>query len=193
MNAMNIGEAAAAAGVTPKMIRHYESLGLIPQAVRTEAGYRLYTAREVEMLRFVRQARALGFSIEQIESLLALWRNEHRESRRVKQLAQQQLAELEERQRELDAMRTTLAGLVADCAGDARSCCPILDRLSAPAPAPAPAPASAQRSPARTLKQVKPGSSIEQRPRQVRPRTAQPPTGAHSGLVAWSRSFAGGA
>jgi Cu(I)-responsive transcriptional regulator len=187
MNRMNIGEAAAAAGVTPKMIRHYESFGLIPQVERTDAGYRLYTQREVEMLRFVRQARALGFPIEQIQSLLALWRDEHRESRSVKELARRQLAELEERQRELDAMRTTLAGLVADCAGDARSCCPILERLSSPATPDAAVPA---RKPTSALKQVKPGSSAARRPRQARVRAPQDMTGSHSGLVAWSRSFA---
>jgi Cu(I)-responsive transcriptional regulator len=186
MNAMNIGEAAAAAGVTPKMIRHYESLGLIPRAERTDAGYRLYTSREVQMLRFVRQARALGFSIDQIQSLLALWRDERRESRAVKELARRQLAELEERQRELDAMRSTLSSLVEDCAGDERSCCPILARLSS-------APAAldlAQRKPARTLKQVKPGSTLVQRPRQAHARGTHEKPAGHSGLVAWSRSFA---
>ncbi|MEJ8834864.1 MerR family DNA-binding protein [Ramlibacter sp. AN1133] len=186
MNAMNIGEAAAAADVTPKMVRHYESLGLIPAAERTEAGYRLYTAREVEMLRFVRQARALGFSIEQIQSLMALWRDEHRQSRSVKELARRQLADLEERQRELDAMRTTLAALVENCAGDERSCCPILERLSSP---PAPVPAASARNATRSLKQVKPGSSVVQRRRQAPARSAQDLHGGHSGLMAWSRSF----
>ena len=102
MSYMNIGEAAAAAGVTPKMIRHYEALGLIPEVDRTEAGYRLYGDREVQMLRFIRQSRVLGFSMKQIESLLSLWRDDRRESREVKELALQQLAELEDRQRELD-------------------------------------------------------------------------------------------
>lgn len=187
MNAMNIGEAASAAGVTPKMIRHYESLGLIPQVERTEAGYRLYTAREVEMLRFVRQARALGFSIEQIQSLLALWRDEHRQSRSVKELARRQLADLEQRQRELDAMRSTLAALVEECAGDERACCPILERLSS---APEPMAATPQCKATRSLKQVKPGSSVVQRPRRARASVPREITAAHSGLVAWSRSFA---
>lgn len=182
---MNIGQAAAAAGVTPKMVRHYESLGLMPAADRTDAGYRLYTAREVEMLRFIRQSRALGFSMQQIESLLALWRDEHRESRRVKELAKLQLAELDERQKELDRMRTTLAGLLDKCAGDQGSCCPILDRLSAPAPIAVPAKAAS------TLKQVKPGSSA---PRTSRPKERTVPPSApvlpaHAGLAAWSRSF----
>jgi Cu(I)-responsive transcriptional regulator len=189
MNRMNIGEAAAAAGVTPKMIRHYESFGLIPQVERTDAGYRLYTQREVEMLRFVRQARALGFPIEQIQSLLALWRDEHRESRSVKELARRQLAELEERQRELDAMRRTLAGLVAECAGDEGSCCPILERLSSPATETA----MSARKPTSALKQVKPGSSITRGPRQAPVRAAREMTAPHSGLVAWSRSFAAAA
>ena len=113
MQSMNIGEAAAAAGVTPKMIRHYETLGLVPEPDRTEAGYRLYGEREVAMLRFIRQSRGLGFSTKQIESLLALWRDDGRESREVKQVAAQQLAELEERQREIDQMRSTLQQLVA--------------------------------------------------------------------------------
>ena len=190
MERMNIGEAAAAAGVTPKMIRHYESLGLIPQVERTEAGYRLYTRREVEMLRFVRQARALGFSIQQIDALLKLWRDERRESRAVKALALEQLAQLEERQRELDAMRATLSGLVADCAGDHEAGCAILERLSAPAVVPAPR----RRGAAATLKQVRPGSSA-QRPRGKRAaqegaQGAQPP---HAALQAWSRTFAAAA
>ena len=187
MTRMNIGEAAAAAGVTPKMIRHYEAFGLIPQVERTDAGYRLYTEREVGMLRFIRQARALGFPIEQIQSLLDLWRDEQRESRAVKELARRQLAELEERQRELDAMRATLAGLVDDCAGDERSCCPILERLASAA---APREESTARKPASTLRQVKPGSLAPRRPRPARERAPQSLPAAHSGLVAWSRAFA---
>jgi Cu(I)-responsive transcriptional regulator len=184
MNLMNIGEAAAAAAVTPKMIRHYESLGLIPQADRTEAGYRLYGPREVAMLRFIRQARGLGFSMKQIESLLGLWRDERRESREVKALARQQLQELEERQRELDQMKATLAGLVNDCAGDQGSHCAILDRL-------ADAPIATPRAGTDTLKRVRPGS----RAKRESPPTAAPrrPEPAHAALAAWSRGLASGA
>lgn len=186
MDYMNIGQAAAAAGVTPKMIRHYESLGLIPEVQRTDAGYRLYSPREVGMLRFVRQSRALGFSIQQIDALLALWRDEHRESRAVKDLARQQLAELDARQRELDEMRGTLAGLIDKCAGDGSARCPILQRLAASRPVEHPAGTRK----ASTLKQVKAGSSV---PRAARPKhpAAVPAHAGHSGLVAWSRSFAG--
>ncbi len=187
MNRMNIGQAAAAAGVTPKMIRHYESLGLIPAADRTQAGYRLYTKREVDMLRFVRQSRTLGFSIQQIDSLLALWRDERRESRSVKDLARRHLAELDARRRELDEMRGTLAGLIDSCPGDESARCAILQRLAAPAQAQIRIDACKAVS---TLKQVKVGSSVVRagRPKHSRPAPAAP--AGHSGLVAWSRSFA---
>jgi Cu(I)-responsive transcriptional regulator len=186
MDHLNIGQAATAAGVTPKMIRHYESLGLIPLVQRTDAGYRLYSPREVGMLRFIRQSRALGFSIPQIDSLLALWRDEHRESRAVKELARQQLAELEARQRELDEMRGTLAGLIEKCAGDESACCAILQRLEGAQPMEQPA---IEPRKASTLKQVKAGSSV---PRARQKRSSAAPAGveAHSALVAWSRSFA---
>ena len=187
MNRMNIGEAAAAAGVTPKMIRHYESLGLMPEADRTEAGYRLYTAREVEMLRFVRQSRALGFSIQQIDSLLTLWRDEQRESRAVKDLARRQLAELDARRRELDEMRETLAGLIDNCVGDESACCAILQRLAAPVPAQI---RIDTRKASGTLKQVKAGSSVPRARGPERSRSAPPAPVGHTGLVAWSRSFA---
>jgi Cu(I)-responsive transcriptional regulator len=186
MSYMNIGQAAAAAGVTPKMIRHYESLGLIPEVERTDAGYRLYSPREVGMLRFVRQSRGLGFSIPQIDSLLALWRDEHRESRAVKDLARQQLAELDARQRELDEMRGTLAELIEKCAGDERACCPILQRLEGARPLERPATDTRNAS---TLKQVKAGSSAPRATRKERSSAVTRDTMAHSGLVAWSRSF----
>ena len=92
---MNIGEAGQAAGVTAKMIRHYEALGLIPQAARTDAGYRQYTAREVATLRFIRQGRSMGFSMKQIEQLLGLWTDTNRESRDVNVLAREHIAELD--------------------------------------------------------------------------------------------------
>lgn len=180
MNLMNIGEAATAAAVTPKMIRHYESLGLIPRVDRSEAGYRLYGPREVAMLRFIRQARGLGFSMKQIESLLALWRDDRRESREVKALARQQLAELEERQRELDQMKLTLAELVNHCAGDQGPHCVILDRL-ADAPA-------APLAPADTLKRVRPGARQPRTQRMAMPQRAEH---AHAALMAWAYSSQG--
>lgn len=187
---LNIGQAASAAGVTPKMIRHYEQLGLIPAVDRTDAGYRLYGEREVAMLRFIRQARGLGFSIKQIESLLALWRDDGRESREVKALAQQQLDELAQRQRELDQMRDTLSRLVTHCAGDHGARCAILERL-ADAAETAAAPAQPT-VPQKTLKQVRAGSRGTPRTKPARTTTPTHETPAHSGLMAWSRSFGGG-
>lgn len=182
MTLMNIGDAAQAAGVTPKMVRHYESLGLIPEPARTESGYRLYGAREVAMLRFIRQSRGLGFSMKQIESLLALWRDERRESREVKALALRQLAELEQHQRELDQMKATLSELVRHCAGDHEAHCAILERLSGRVEGPA----SAVARPVRALKQVRPGSRSKRGPAAPAPA----PVPAHQGLVAWSQGFA---
>jgi Cu(I)-responsive transcriptional regulator len=130
MTFMNIGDAAKASGVNAKMIRHYESVGLFPQAVRTEAGYRQYTDKEVHTLRFIRQSRALGFSIEQIRDLLGLWHNRRRSSRQVKALAQAHIEELEAKLQELQSMKTTLEHLVHCCHGDDRPDCPILEELA---------------------------------------------------------------
>ena len=163
MKHLNIGEAATAAGVTPKMIRHYEALGMIPEVQRTEAGYRLYSPREVGMLRFIRQARSLGFPVKQIESLLALWRDDHRASREVKVLAQQQLAELQDRRREIDEMCATLSELVARCKGDDDPHCAILEEFSAGAQAAGQG--APQRVASKNLKQVRPGSSAPARDR----------------------------
>jgi len=127
---MNIGEAAKASGVSAKMIRHYESVGLFPEAVRTDSGYRQYTDREVNTLRFVRQARDLGFSIEQIRELLGLWQNRRRPSRQVKALAQAHIQELEQKLEELRTMKATLEHLVHCCHGDDRPDCPILETLA---------------------------------------------------------------
>jgi MerR family copper efflux transcriptional regulator len=126
---MNIGQAAKASGVSAKMIRHYESVGLFPEAARTEAGYRQYTDKEVGTLRFIRQSRDLGFSIEQIRELLGLWQNRKRPSRQVKALAQAHIQELEEKLRELQAMKATLEHLVSCCHGDERPDCPIIESL----------------------------------------------------------------
>lgn len=131
---MNIGQAAKATGVSAKMIRHYESLGLFPEAQRTEAGYRQYGERDLSTLRFIRQSRDLGFSLEQIRDLLGLWQNRKRPSRQVKALAQAHIQELDAKLQELQAMRATLAHLVHCCAGDDRPDCPIIDSLAADQP-----------------------------------------------------------
>ncbi|MDP2867348.1 MAG: Cu(I)-responsive transcriptional regulator [Methyloversatilis sp.] len=134
---MNIGEAAKASGVSTKMIRHYESVGLFPETARTASGYRQYTAREVSTLRFVRQSRDLGFSIEQIRALLGLWQDRKRPSRTVRALAQAHIAELEEKLKELHAMKATLEHLVHCCHGDDRPDCPIIETLAHEGIAPA--------------------------------------------------------
>jgi len=128
---MNIGEAAKASGVSAKMIRHYESVGLFPEAMRTDSGYRQYTDKEVSTLRFIRHSRDLGFSIEQIRELLGLWQNRRRSSRQVKALAQAHIEELDEKLRELQAMKATLEHLVHCCRGDDRPDCPIIETLAA--------------------------------------------------------------
>lgn len=130
MDAMNIGQAAAASGVSAKMIRHYEDVGLLPAPPRTAAGYRRYTEREVHTLRFVRHARDLGFSIAAISELLGLWQNRQRPSRMVKALAQAHIQALEQKAQELLAMKATLEHLAHCCHGDDRPDCPILDTLA---------------------------------------------------------------
>lgn len=127
---MNIGEAAKASGVSAKMIRHYESVGLLQEAARTESGYRQYTDKEVSTLRFVRHSRDLGFSIEQIRALLGLWQDRTRPSRQVRALAQAHIEELDEKLAELQAMKATLEHLVHCCRGDDRPDCPIIDSLA---------------------------------------------------------------
>jgi Cu(I)-responsive transcriptional regulator len=126
---MNIGEAAAASGVSAKMIRYYESTGLIPAATRTGSGYRVYTGTEVQMLRFIRRARDLGFPVEKIVTLLALWRDRSRHSADVKRLAQEQIDGLERKIAELQAMVDSLQHLADACCGDHRPDCPILADL----------------------------------------------------------------
>lgn len=125
----SIGRAAELSGVTPKMIRHYESLELIPKAARTLGDYRVYTASDIHTLRFIRRARGLGFSMDEIAALLGLWRHERRASKEVKRLALKHIAELDSKIKELQSMRTALSDLAAHCHGDARPECPILDDL----------------------------------------------------------------
>jgi MerR family transcriptional regulator, copper efflux regulator len=125
----NIGEAAALSGVNAKMIRHYEAIGLVPEADRTFAGYRIYSDADVHRLRFIKRARSLGFSMKRIETLLGLWNDRERSSADVKRLAKEHAAELEQRIAEMQAMQRTLETLARRCHGDSRPECPILDEL----------------------------------------------------------------
>ncbi|HET9693873.1 MAG TPA: Cu(I)-responsive transcriptional regulator [Steroidobacteraceae bacterium] len=126
----NIGQASKLTGVTAKMIRHYEQIGLIPAASRTFAGYRLYGESDLHRLRFIKRARSLGFSIRDIEALLGLWSNPRRASRDVKRLAQSHVDELDRKIQEMQAMQRTLRELAQRCHGDARPECPVLDDLA---------------------------------------------------------------
>lgn len=126
---MNIGEAARASGVSAKMIRYYDSIGLVPAAGRTGSGYRVYSASEVQVLRFIRRSRDLGFPVEKIEALLALWRDRARHSADVKRLAQEQIDGLDRKIAEMRAMKETLEHLAKACCGDHRPDCPILADL----------------------------------------------------------------
>jgi MerR family copper efflux transcriptional regulator len=131
MAMLNIGEAAQASGVSAKMIRHYESIGLLPAAKRTASGYRVYGEQEVRVLQFIHRGRALGFSLERIAELLALWQDQGRASADVRALAEQHIAALNRKIDELQAMKRTLETLARSCHGDQRSDCPILDDLAA--------------------------------------------------------------
>ena len=131
---MNIGQAAKASGVSAKMIRYYESISLIDPPVRTESGYRVYNDHDVHTLRFIKRARALGFSMEETTELLALWRDKSRASAGVKALALTHIRDLEVKVRELQAMVRTLRHLAESCHGDDRPECPILDDLAETAP-----------------------------------------------------------
>ena len=128
---MVIGEAAAASGVSAKMIRYYESIGLVPEAARTETGYRIYGDSEVETLRFVRRARDLGLSMVRIKLLVGLWHDRQSPSREVKRIALDHVHELEARIAEMEAMRSTLLALAEGCRGDDGPDCPILVDLQA--------------------------------------------------------------
>lgn len=129
---MNIGQAAAASGITAKMIRYYESIALIPPGRRSDAGYRVYSDDDLHVLRFVKRARSLGFSLEQIGELLSLWQNKARASADVKSIALGHVDELNQRIAELTEMRDTLQTLAGCCQGNDRPDCPILQSLAAP-------------------------------------------------------------
>jgi Cu(I)-responsive transcriptional regulator len=178
---LNISEAAAAAGVSAKMIRHYEQIGLISPAIRTEAGYRQYSERDVSVLRFVRQSRLLGFSMEQIAELMSLWTNRGRSSREVKAIAQGHLRTIEEKLREMSEMQAQLQRLVSACHGDEHPDCAILDELSVRSslvPEPTQAPLKIKSKPAASTK-----SGHDCHPKQ-------PGSQAHVDLMAWTRSVA---
>lgn len=141
---MNISAASQASGVSAKMIRHYEALGLVPGVRRTEAGYRQYDETTVHLLRFIRRARDLGFDTREIAALLQLWRNKRRSSAEVKRIALQHVDALDARIAALQSMQRTLTHLAHGCHGDERPDCPILDDLAGDVGA-APARSAAQR------------------------------------------------
>jgi Cu(I)-responsive transcriptional regulator len=126
---MKIGEASAASGISERMIRHYEAIGLMPKAARRDSGYRDYRDRDVHTLRFIGRARDLGFSIDEIRRLLELWHDRRRASADVKALASSRAAELKRKEAELRDMRRSLEHLAASCHGDQRPDCPILGGL----------------------------------------------------------------
>lgn len=127
---LDIGRAAKASGVSVKMIRHYEAIGLLQNVARTYANYRVYTVNDVHTLRFIKRARTLGFSIDDIRELLALWQNKSRSSAAVKKIAGTHLASLRQKIAEMKAMAATLEHLIHHCHGDHRPDCPILDDLA---------------------------------------------------------------
>lgn len=126
---MNIGETSRLVGLSRKMIRRYEAVGIMPRAGRTESGYRQYAQNDVHILRFVKRSRELGFSVKDIKQLVSLWRNKSRSSAQVKHIAAKHIDELEKKRDEVQAMLTTLKLLVKNCHGDSRPDCPILDEL----------------------------------------------------------------
>ena len=127
---MNIGEASARTGVSQRMIRHYEKIGLIPAPARRDSGYRDYVHADIARLRFIANARDLGFAIEEIGELLALWSDDHRASAEVKALALAKAEELGRKAKALSDMRESLLHLAESCAGDARPDCPIIARMA---------------------------------------------------------------
>ena len=133
---MNIGQVSKASGISAKMIRYYETIDLVPKAGRTEGGYRDYSPNDIHRLRFIRRARDLGFSFEQVRELLKLWSDKRRSSSNVKKVALEHIAELELRAAQLEDMIRTLKHLADACEGNHRPDCPIIDELeSGPGPA----------------------------------------------------------
>ena len=131
---MNIGQAAKSSGLSAKMIRHYESIGLLGPAARSESGYRLYGTNDLHTLAFIRRSRDLGFSLEEVAKLLTLWRDRDRASAEVKALAAQHIDALDRKIEELSGLRETLQHLVSHCHGDDRPDCPILKDLESGVP-----------------------------------------------------------
>jgi MerR family copper efflux transcriptional regulator len=129
MEAMTIGQAAQRSGVPPKTIRYYESVGLVSPAARSENKYRAYGDKEIEVLRFINRARGLGFSLSEVEQLLALYRDHNRPSREVKRLALRHIDDLDRKIAELKTIKKALMHLAEKCRGDDRPDCPILDDL----------------------------------------------------------------
>lgn len=129
---MNIGQASKASGVSSKMIRYYEQIGLIGPALRTTSSYRMYGDNDIHTLRFVRRARDLGFSVEQIKELLTLWRDRSRSSADVKAVALEHIAELEHKIAAIQEMTKTLKQLASHCHGDDRPECPIIEEIANP-------------------------------------------------------------
>lgn len=127
---MNIGEASKASGVSSKMIRYYEEIKLIAPAHRTESSYRTYSDNDIHTLKFIRRARDLGFSVEQMRTLLTLWRDKSRSSADVKAIAMEHVAELEKKAAAIQAMSKTLRHLALNCHGDDRPDCPIIDEIA---------------------------------------------------------------
>lgn len=157
---LSIGEAARASGVSAKMIRHYERIGLTPKAHRTGSGYRTYTGKEVHTLTFIRQARDLGFSTAQIKALVSLWSDPRRPSARVKRIAMTHAADLDTRISDLERMKRALLHLASHCHGDERPDCPILDGLAAASP---------------TARVTRPASAASSRPRSARTGSSRQP------------------
>ncbi len=127
---MNIGQAAKTAGLSAKMIRYYESIGLVNPTARTEGGYRIYRDADLHHLRFIRQARRLGFAVEDVRRLLGLWQDHGRASAEVKAIALSHVADLNRRIAEMESMRDALAHLASTCHGDGRPDCPILEGIA---------------------------------------------------------------
>lgn len=127
---MNIGQASKTSGVSAKMIRYYEEIGLVPAVERTASGYRTYTPADIDSLRFIKRARTLGFSVQRIQLLVGLWHDRHRASADVKRIALAHVDELAAKIAELQAMKDTLQELADACDGDHRPDCPILKGLA---------------------------------------------------------------